>query len=329
MKSANAITKAERILGGLWGALCGDALGVPVEFRGRTSVQADPVTGMRGYGTHGQPAGTWSDDSSLLLCTAESLVAEEFSVEDLGERFVRWQREGYWTPHGTVFDIGIATSEALRRVAGGTPAVEAGGTGEYDNGNGSLMRVLPVCLRFAGAGTERLVQSVGDASRVTHGHRRSVMACVFYAFLVRALLDGAGREEAVDAARRDFGIEYGELCGGEGEAFGRLLGGGFAGLVEGEIRSSGYVIDTLEAAVWCLLKGEGFAETVLRAVNLGEDADTTGCVTGGLAGVFYGLGAVPGEWRQVLARAGEAGVVFARLAAECSGEPAGAEFIPE
>jgi hypothetical protein len=155
------------------------------------------------------------------------------------------------------------------------------------------------------------------------------MACVFYAFLVRALLDGSGREEAVDAARRDFGIEYGGLCGGEGEAFGRLLGAGFAGLRESEIRSSGYVIDTLEAAVWCLLKGEGFAETVLRAVNLGEDTDTTGCVAGGLAGVFYGLGAVPGEWREVLARAREAGVVFARLAAECSGEPAGAEFIPE
>ena len=140
----NTLTQTQRILGALWGALVGDALGVPVEFLNRALLKSKPVTGMREFGTHQQPAGTWSDDSSLLLCTVESLVAcQHLDGKDLGDRFVRWERDGHWTPRGAVFDIGVATSQALSRIAMGESPEEAGGADEYSNGNGSLMRIIP------------------------------------------------------------------------------------------------------------------------------------------------------------------------------------------
>ena len=126
MTPSTSISKRERILGGLWGSLAGDALGVPVEFKDRATVQADPVKDMREYGTHHQPRGTWSDDSSMLLCTVDSLVNHEFSLEDMGERFVRWMNDGLWTAHGDVFDIGGTTSTALMRIAKGMSADQAG-----------------------------------------------------------------------------------------------------------------------------------------------------------------------------------------------------------
>src|SRR5262245_50838797 len=126
----------DRVLGALWGALVGDALGVPVEFQDRSIRQGDPVTGMRGHGTHHQPPGTWSDDGALTLCTVESLVHAEFDTSDMGRRFVRWMKEEYWTATGVVFDIGGATADALMRIASGTPAERAGGRDEYSNGNG-------------------------------------------------------------------------------------------------------------------------------------------------------------------------------------------------
>ena len=149
MNTSANIVKRDRILGGLWGSLVGDALGVPVEFKVRFTVQLDPVTDMREFGTHRQPRGTWSDDSSMLLCTADSLVNHEFSLVDMGERFVRWMNEGLWTAHGDVFDMGGTTCTALMRIAKGTPADQAGGLHEDSNGNGSLMRILPAVLRFA------------------------------------------------------------------------------------------------------------------------------------------------------------------------------------
>jgi len=133
MSSIAAISKRERILGGLWGSLVGDALGVPVEFLDRATVQADPVSDMRAFGTHRQPAGTWSDDSSLLLCSVDSLVRHEFDTEDMGKRFCAWYREELWTPHGKVFDAGVTTVNALSRIATGVHAEFAGGDDQFNN----------------------------------------------------------------------------------------------------------------------------------------------------------------------------------------------------
>jgi ADP-ribosylglycohydrolase len=284
-----------------------------VEFKSRDEVQRDPVTGMRSGGSHGQPAGTWSDDSSLLLCSVESLTHHEFSASDMAHRFARWRRESLWTPHGVVFDIGVATSQALSRVDAGVPPLECGGRGQYDNGNGSLMRILPVCLRFSDTEPTMLIQNVEQASSITHGHRRSCMACVFFGFAVRELLAGASPSTALAAAQSAFRSHYAATDGDEMMAFANALDPKLPAFPESEIRSGGYVMETLAASLWCLLTTDNFQDCVLKAVNLGSDTDTTGCVAGGLAGVYYGLEAIPGEWLDALSRKEDVANLFNRF----------------
>jgi ADP-ribosylglycohydrolase len=190
MNTASQISKKDRILGGLWGSLVGDALGVPVEFIDRATVQLNPVNSMREYGTHDQPRGTWSDDGAMILCTADSLVNHELNIDDMGARFVRWMKDGLWTANGEVFDVGGTTSTALLRIAKGIPAGEAGVGMEDSNGNGSLMRILPVVLRFAAEPTESFAGRLEKVSAITHSHARARMACVFYGLFVRQLLLG-------------------------------------------------------------------------------------------------------------------------------------------
>jgi ADP-ribosyl-[dinitrogen reductase] hydrolase len=309
--SANPSTR-DRILGGLWGALVGDALGVPVEFKSRATVQANPVADMRGFGSHNQPAGTWSDDGALILCTAESLLHSEFDAQDMGERFVRWMNEAYWTATGVVFDIGGATADALMRIANGTPALQAGGCDEYSNGNGSLMRILPVTLHFANRPVEQFAGRVEYASAITHGHARSKLACVFYGLVVRQILAGAKTDTALDSARAEFTRLYDQVP--DFRHFRAVLEDRFVTLSKGEIFSTGYVLHTLHASLWCLLTTTSFDECVLKAVNLGGDTDTTGCVAGGLAGVHYGIRAIPTEWLQPLPRHSELESLFVRFA---------------
>lgn len=310
------------MLGALWGSLTGDALGVPVEFQSRETVRRQPVTTMRGFGTHNQPAGTWSDDSSLLLCSAESLVESRgFEPADMGERFRRWEDNGHWTPHGRVFDIGIATSQAISRIAMGTPAEEAGGADEYSNGNGSLMRILPVALWYSSAPTEVLLDAVHRASSITHRHPRSQMACGLYALLVRELIDGASPASAFDKSLALFAAAYEEPpYVAERLHFQQLEAGRISSLPEQEVGSSGYVMHTLTASIWCLLTSSSFQETVLKAVNLGSDTDTTGCVAGGLAGLCYGVEEIPGKWLETLARRGDVEELFEHFVSGCSRE---------
>lgn len=311
----NPITHNERILGALWGALVGDALGVPVEFRRRQEVQANPVVGMRAYGTHGQPAGTWSDDSSLLLCAADSLVTKrQFDSKDLGERFVEWMNLGLWTPHGMVFDIGIATSRAISRICSGTPPEIAGGNDEYDNGNGSLMRILPFVLWFHTVPDAEFADIIHRASALTHRHPRSQMACVLYGLVIRELLKGTPPETALNGALDAFASLYEHApFVAERLHFQLLESRRLANVPENEIGSSGYVMHALTASLWCLLTSRSFEETVLKAVNLGDDTDTTGTVTGGLAGIFYGASAIPNEWLAALARQDDVAAIFAKF----------------
>lgn len=176
------VSLRERVLGGAWGAIVGDALGVPVEFTDREERKKHPVTDMRGYGSHDQSPGTWSDDSALALCTVESLL-NGFDLHDIGQRFVRWYREGHWTPGGNVFDIGGTTRSAIISLSRGTDP-EVAGDDENCNGNGSLMRILPVALRFADSTADQLLFRVHQASSLTHRHLRSQMACGFYCLMV-------------------------------------------------------------------------------------------------------------------------------------------------
>jgi ADP-ribosyl-[dinitrogen reductase] hydrolase len=316
MKTLPADFAKDRVMGGLWGSLIGDALGVPVEFRDREELVQYPVTGMREYGTHHQPKGTWSDDGALILCTVDSLVNAEFDTQDIGRRFVRWMNEELWTATGVVFDIGMITTSALMRIANGTPAEAAGGRDEYSNGNGSLMRIIPVALRFASLPTPAFTERLSRVSAITHGHERAKMACVFCGLLVRQLLLGWKPEAALDSARAEFTGLYERSV--EFNQFRHILSDDFLSMPAEEIISTGYVMHTLHASVWCLLNTENYRDCVLSAVNLGGDTDTAGCVAGGLAGAFYGMKNIPPEWLNQLPKKGDLDCLFHEFAEMCS-----------
>lgn len=310
--TATLLTPQQRLLGGLYGSLVGDALGVPVEFSSREARKKDPVTGMRGHGIHNQPAGTWSDDGSLLLCAVESLAEKEgFDPQDMGERFLRWFDLGHWGAHGLVFDIGNATRKALDRISLGTPAVEAGGKDDYDNGNGSLMRMLPVVQASLRVDEVTFITRIEQASAITHGHVRSKMACVFFGFVVRALAAGIRLEDALRQARACFAGTYERSS--EFMHFSEVMRDDLTATSEKNINSGGYAIATLTASLWCLMTTDTFSDCVLKAVNLGSDTDTTGCVAGGLGGVLYGLDAIPADWRMTLPRQQDLKELFGRF----------------
>ncbi len=306
----------DKILGGLWGAVVGDALGVPVEFQSRERLRQDPVRDMRGLGTYNQPAGTWSDDSSLMLCTVVSLL-DGFNAGHLGSLFVRWLHEAHWTPWEEVFDVGGTTRQAINRLSQGVEPEQAGLTDENSNGNGSLMRILPVALRYSGVSASVLLDYAHRVSSLTHRHVRCQMACGFYCTMVSALVGGAARNEAYLRAVQTTRAFYEKLpYSGEMTQFTRIFSGELASLPESEIHSSGYVIDTLEASIWCLCNTESYQEAVLQAVNLGGDTDTTATVAGGLAGVGYGADAIPSRWVGQLARRSDLEVLFDQFVAK-------------
>jgi ADP-ribosyl-[dinitrogen reductase] hydrolase len=310
----------------LLGLAVGDALGVPVEFIGRETRRRDPVVAMRGYGTHGQPPGTWSDDSSLTFCLAETLATVGYDLADAAHRFVRWQDEAYWTVHGRVFDIGIATAEALQRLRQGVLPQHAGGTDEYSNGNGSLMRILPLVFANKDWPIAERFRTVREVSSITHAHIRSSIAGFIYIELARQLLLGNNKQVAYTAMQRavnEFLSANSIVSELELRQFHRILENSYGdydiqpliACKEAEIKSSGYVVHTLEAALWCLLTHDTYSATVLAAVNLGDDTDTTGAVAGGLAGLAYGEAAIPVEWLSVLARRADIEELAARLVA--------------
>ncbi|TAE21939.1 MAG: ADP-ribosylglycohydrolase family protein [Cytophagales bacterium] len=300
------------VLNALLGLCVGDALGVPVEFLSRERLRQSPVTDMIGWGTHNQRSGTWSDDSSMAFCLADSLC-EGYNLDDIARKFVGWYRDGLWTPYGNVFDIGIATSSALHKVAKGKNPLLSGGYGEEDNGNGSLMRTLPLVFYIRNLPIAERYRAVAEVSSITHAHIRSVFACFFYCEYALELLNRTEKQEALRLTQNRvnaFAEEFKVLDSDEQNLFQRILGlqhGPYADqplplLLEEQIASSGYVLHTLEASLWCLLTTDTYAQAVLKAVNLGKDTDTTGCVTGGLAGMYYGWQTIPESWTNLIAR---------------------------
>lgn len=312
------------VIGALMGLAAGDALGVPVEFEPRSSREADPVRGMRGGGTWKLEPGTWSDDASLALCLAESIVEKGFDPEDSGRRSLAWLDEGLWTARGIAFDVGGATRRALGRIRSGMPAVLAGGRGENDNGNGSLMRILPASVWLCRLPEPARFRAIAAYSATTHGHSRSIMACWLHCLVAGRLLAGDVPREAYAAAMAEARSLIATLpssARAEAGAYARVLDGGLPALPAGAIRGSGYVVHCLEASLWCLATTGDFASCVLAAVNLGEDADTTGAVAGGLAGLAYGRDAIPAEWVCALARSREIEALAGRLASLVEAAP--------
>ncbi|MFH7029032.1 MAG: ADP-ribosylglycohydrolase family protein [Heteroscytonema crispum UTEX LB 1556] len=291
-----------KTLSGLMGVCVGDALGVPVEFTSRAERVKSPVTTMLGYGTWNQPPGTWSDDSSLTFCLAECLC-RGFSLDEIANSFWRWYKNAYWTPRGELFDIGTTTHEAIMRLKQGIAPVDAGGRVEHSNGNGSLMRILPMAYCHKTVAFPELISRVHEVSCITHAHGRSQVACGIYISIAVSLLKGADPQTAYIQGLQNVRQLYsGSEYILETPHFARVFSGQIDKLPVEEIRSGTYVIDTLEASLWCLLNSSSYADAVLKAVNLGDDTDTTAAVTGGLAGICYGVENIPSEWIEQIAR---------------------------
>ena len=295
----------QQVTGAILGLAIGDGLGVPVEFRDREILKRHPVVDMREFGAHHQPRGTWSDDSSLAFCLAESLVSEEgFDYKDIANRFVLWYTKAYWTPHKRVFDIGNTTGHAINRLINGNEPLTAGDDDEYSNGNGSLMRILPLVFFLKKKNIDERFEIVKNISSITHKHIRSVICCFYYVEFALQLLEKKDKYLIYKDLQKDITLflQNKNIVSSEIAKLNRLLKEDISLLEEDSIRSSGYVLHTLEASIWCLLNSNSYSETVLKAVNLGDDTDTTGCVAGGLAGILYQEKDIPSEWIKQLVK---------------------------
>ena len=279
----------------IFGHAVADALGVPVEFKSREYLRKSPVTHMMGYGTYCQPKGTWSDDTSMTLCTLESIAKNtDVNLTDIMESFAKWRCFGYMTPSGDCFDIGNATYLAISNYLEGK-SFPYGNNSEYSNGNGSLMRIIPVTLFhiLKKQSPVKYREDIHNVSMLTHPHIRSVLACGIYDFVLFEII----KNPTIESVKIGLNNAYSHYkCIDEIKTYTRLLKHDFDKLSVNEIKSTGYVVDSLEAAIWCLLNSKSYEECVLKAINLGEDTDTIGAIAGGLAGALYGYDAIPNEW---------------------------------
>ncbi|SFH39142.1 ADP-ribosylglycohydrolase [Pontibacter chinhatensis] len=252
--------------------------------------------------------GTWSDDSSMILCTIESII-EGYAPQRLTSKFLQFMNEGRYTPDGNIFDIGIGTRAALMRAASNPKMLDTasdvdwvapGGASISDNGNGSLMRIAPMIVLLKPLGQIQRYQLVKEVSGITHAHIRSVLACFYLCEYLLYLEEESDKFKAYRSVNASFGklflLEQLNLPLSELEVFEKVLSGRIHELPEEEIHSTGYVIHTLESAMYCFLTTSSYREAVLTAVNLGSDTDTVGSVTGNLAGFYYGSSSLPQEW---------------------------------
>jgi ADP-ribosylglycohydrolase len=298
----------DRFAGCLLGLAVGDALGTTLEFRSPGSF--DPIDDMVGGGPFDLEPGQWTDDTSMALCLAESLVeCGGFDAHDQMRRYVRWWRDGYWSSTGRCFDIGNTVRSALDRFER-TGEPFAGSTDARSAGNGSIMRLAPVPMWYA-TDPPAAIRRAADSSRTTHGAREAVDACRY----LGGLIVGALRGESKDLLLSSHYTPVPELLTEEPLAprIDDIARGSFRDRDPPDIRGTGYVVDCLEAALWAFDRGHDFRDGALLAVNLGDDADTTGAVYGQLAGAFHGEAGIPAEWRGRLARLDEIEALIDRL----------------
>jgi len=285
--------RRDRFRGCLMGLAVGDAVGTTVEFKARGSFE--PIQDMVGGGPFHLLPGQWTDDTSMALCLAESLLERgDFDARDAMSRWCRWMETGYWSSNGRCFDIGNTVSAALRRFRyDGDPF--SGSTDARSAGNGCIMRLAPVPMYFSQS--PELAESIaGESSRTTHGAAECIDASKLFCRILLRALAGSPKDDAIKE------IEPIPLCSHRLMSIAR---GEFQVMDEPQIKGSGYVVDCLEAALWCFHQSDSFEDAILRATNLGDDADTTAAVCGQIAGAHYGASRIPAHWIKRLAMADE------------------------
>lgn len=287
----------EKMKAGIMGFAVGDALGVPVEFLNRDLLQRRPLKEMIGYGSRRVPEGTWSDDTSLMIAAMDSIKENgDVNFDDIMYKFTEWVNYAKYTATDELFDIGISTSKAISNFKRGEKAINCGTKGINENGNGSLMRILPFVyyLKFSNFSEEEKTILINQASALTHAHEISQLGCKIYADYVTLLLDGVDKVKALDLLKE---IDYNKYYSNDSiKVYQRILKGDLKSLDIDQIRSSGYVVDSLEASLWCTVKNDTYEDAVVAAINLGEDTDTIGAITGSLNGIIYGKNNIPERW---------------------------------
>lgn len=308
------INNDDFIKASIYGFIIGDALGVPVEFLSRETLKDNPIKDMEEYGTHNQPKGTWSDDTSMVLATIDGIINSQESNIDYKKvitNFLNWKQKGEFTPFGKIFDIGNSTSYALsiyqQHIYDNNADDVICGTGNINsNGNGSLMRILPISLYLYYLGInyneDKFFEIIKIISSMTHSHIYSILGCYIYTIYLIELI----KEKDKIIAYKNMQNILQNICDKNNELidikniYGRLVYDDISKLEEKDIKSSGYVVDSLETAIWSILTTNSFEESILKAVNLGEDTDTIGALTGGLAGIIYGYDSIPQKWIDAL-----------------------------
>ena len=298
-----------KVKDGVIGLVVGDALGVPVEFSGKYEREMDPVTDMREYGSHLQPKGTWSDDSSMTIATMASIVNKNgIDYEDIMNEFINWAYDNKYTNSDDGrFDIGTTTGRSLRRYQRGTPALESGGTGERDNGNGSLMRILP--LAFI---QDIDYDTIEKVSSLTHAHDISRIACVLYVEIARSMLENDLEIAEHVKSSCDKIKDYYKDCPSL-KKFNKIFNNDLD-----DVRGRTFVVGSLECVIHCLLNTDNYEDAVLKAVNFGDDTDTTAAICGGLAGIYYGYDSIPKDWIGAINKIDEVELLCEDYEAFCS-----------
>ena len=292
-----------KVENGIIGFVVGDTMGVPVEFNSRGKLLLNPVTEMLEYGTHNMPKGCWSDDTSMTLATMDSIIkCKEINTNDMADKFIKWYRNGEYTATGIMFDIGTTTQQALVKYQRGIDiASKCGGEREYDNGNGSLMRMLPIAYYCYLKGLEdtEILKIVKEVSSITHRHPISILGCYIYVRLAIELLKGKGLLQAYQEIKK---LDYSYFTEDTIYKYERILNNDIGLYNINEISSNGYIVSTLEASLWTLINSKSFNETIIKAINLGEDTDTVGACVGGLAGIYYGIENINQKWKNNILR---------------------------
>ncbi len=321
-EQSNIPTGINKMYGALFGIAVGDALGVPFEFRSKEEMLKNPATDMIGFGSHNQPIGTWSDDTSLSLCLAESLL-NGYDIVDVSKKFIAWKEGKLWTARGEVFDIGITTAQSIRELK---RIIESGQIAELnalkylareqDNGNGSLMRILPLLFEIKGLSASEQFEKIWEISALTHKHIRAAMACFIYLKLAELILLGLAKEQAYTEMRNQVSKFWADSNFPEFETihFNSTILHDIRSKSHSELRSSGYVIDSLESSLWFFMEKDNYRDIVLSIVNLGEDTDTGAAIAGGLAGLYYGLESIPEDWLLKLAHYGDIKLLIEKIA---------------
>jgi ADP-ribosyl-[dinitrogen reductase] hydrolase len=301
----NVTERVDRSIGALIGLAVGDAIGTTLEFTPRDQI-IKPLTDMVGGGPFDLLPGQWTDDTSMALCLAESLLEHGFDMHDQLNRYLDWYECGYMSSTGRCFDVGHATQDALIRYRE-TGNTRAGSASPNDAGNGSIMRLAPVVVYFQHSNADA-IRYASEQSKTTHRAPECLMACQLMAEIILRALGGSSKDEVIAPSKLDLAFTDGMRS---------IATATYCRKSSAEIQSTGYVVDCLEAALWCFSTTKSYAECVLAAANLGDDADTTAAVAGQIAGAFYGVSGIPKKWRTLVYMHGEIEQVSLRLAAFC------------